>query len=114
MSHFITLAKARQMTATYRSQKNNILDPAFRDRKILPDCESFDRAAIEAILAQNECTEFRIYYGMDNELKIHAILVGVDATGEHILPADQDADAANTQIAEMARRCPDDCPNNML
>ena len=112
MSHFIKLTAARSMTRKFKEQQDTILGPDFRGKKILPTCESFDRAAIDRLLAQPGCTEIRIYYGMDDNLKIHAILVGVDSTGEHMLPSDPDEE--NEQIVEMSRRCPDNCPTNLL
>jgi hypothetical protein len=112
MSHFIKLAAARQMTRVLRDKQESILDPAFRDQGIIPTCETFDRIAIDKILGQPGCTQFRIYYGMGTDLKIHAILVGVDANDTDILPGGDDLE--NEMIAEMSRRCPDICPNNPL
>ena len=112
MSHFITLREAQQLTRTFKAQQDLILDPAHRGKKILPTCESFDRAAIDALLAKPGCNEIRIYYGMDNDLKLHAILVGVDANGDHMVP--MSADEPNTQLVEMSKRCPDSCPNVLL
>ena len=112
MPHFITLREASLMTATYKARKDSILDPIFQNTDILANCETFDRDAIDAILAQPGCTQLRIYYGMDNSLQVHAILVGVDENDDDLLPANPDA--PNTQIAEMSRRCPQLCPRTPL
>ena len=110
--HFITLKEAKELTATYMARKANILNPVYGALDILPNCETFDRAAIDAILAQTECTQIRVYYGMDANLAVHSIIVGVDANGDDLLPTDPDA--PNQQIMENAGRCPTICPRNPL
>src|SRR5690348_14296667 len=112
MPHFITLAEAKLMTATFKARKEGILDPIFQNRDILANCETFDRTAIDALLAQDGCTQLRIYYGMDTNLQMHAILVGVDANDDDILPTDPNA--PNEQIVEVGLRCPQFCPRNPL
>jgi hypothetical protein len=112
MPHFITLAEARLMTATFKARKDSILDPIFQNMDILANCETFDRTAIDALLAQAGCTQLRIYYGMDTNLQVHAILVGVDANDDDILPTDPNA--PSEQIVEVGLRCPQICPRNPL
>ena len=108
MPHFITRSQASQMTAIFKSRKTTILDPAFHTADVLPTCETFDRSAIEALLAQPGCTQLRIYYGMDSSLSVHAIMVGVDENDDDLLPGGPDDE--NEQIVETARRCPFICP----
>jgi hypothetical protein len=48
---------------------------------------SFDRAAIDKILAQPGCARLRIYHGRDAKGKPNLILVGVDAAGKDMLPS---------------------------
>ncbi|MCW3074637.1 MAG: hypothetical protein JWP69_1706 [Flaviaesturariibacter sp.] len=118
MNHFISLALAEQMTAQYRSSYESILKPEFQQSGILPLCESFDRAPFDVLLAKNGCTGLRIYYGMDEELKIHAIIVGTNEAGEDMLtisPASSLAAGSMTtetedEIIERGNRCPDICP----
>ena len=110
--HFITLAEARELTTAYKATKEALLNPLYVTRDILPNCETFDRAAIEAVLDQPGCTQVRIYYGLDANLAVHAIIVGVDANNDDLLPSDPDA--PNQQIMEKAHRCPDICPRNPL
>ena len=43
---------------------------------------SFDRAAIDKILAQPGCTRLRYYYGRNKSGKPNLILVGVNAEGK--------------------------------
>ena len=111
MSQFIPLDKAVAMTTLYRNQKENVLSEPFKGKNILCISETFDRVVIDTLLAKPGCEAVRIYYGMDEELKIHAIVVPVNGKNEDILPSgapnaltDDDDD-----IAEEAKRCPDDC-----
>ncbi|HEU5051885.1 MAG TPA: hypothetical protein VFT78_02165 [Hanamia sp.] len=111
-NHFIPLEQAKTMTSLYRGEMNNILAAPYQGKGILPVCETFDRAAFDTLLAETGCTAVRIYYGMSDDLKVHAVVVGVNSNNEDILPA-----AGNTLgteedpvILEEATRCPDDCP----
>ena len=54
----------------------------------------------------------RIYYGMSDDLKIHAIGVGVNSKDEDILPTEGIGAALTTTpvIVEDGSRCPDVCP----
>lgn len=110
-SHFISLQQGIDMTTLYRKEKESILLPEFRDKKILANCETFNREAIDYLLAEKDCAGIRIYYGMDPELKVHAILVGVNSANEDLLPAlTRAADEEGNQLVEDSQRCPDDCP----
>jgi len=110
--NFITLDAAINMTALYRLEKENILAPEFKGQNILPICETFDRIAFDALLGEAGCTAVRIYYGMSDDQKIHAVVVGVNSNNEDILPAQGSVLVMDTApvILEEATRCPDDCP----
>ena len=107
MSQFISLQQAIDMTTLYRQQKENILEPAYKNQNIQPRCETFDRATLDTLLAKPDCVSIRIYYGMDASLKVHAILVAVDNKGNDILPA---SGMGGMDIVEDGQRCPVDCP----
>ena len=92
------------MTSRYCSNKENILDSNYRNLGILPVCETFDKSEIETVLGQTGCVALRIYYSMDANYKVHAILVGVDSNDADILVNDSE------KIMEKSRRCPTDCP----
>jgi hypothetical protein len=111
-SHFIPLTRAAEMTALYRSQKENILAAPFQYQKILPVCETFNRADIDTILAKEGCQALRTYLGMDENLKVRVILVPVNENNEDILPAQSQTDIDNVDddIVEEGHRCPDICP----
>lgn len=111
MSNPISLQKGIEMTTLYRNEQENILAEEFRGKNILARSETFDRQSVEALLAKTGCEKMRIYYGMDSELKVHAILVAVNSNNEDILPAMQ----ANVKDGEYylwddTDRCPTICP----
>src|SRR4051812_43737529 len=81
MSSFITLKEGATMTYAYQKGKDNILKTEYQGSNILAVCETFDKSHIQQILDEPNCTELRIYFGFDEKMKIHSILVGVDATG---------------------------------
>ena len=112
MNHEITLSEAVAMTTRFRSYKESILKTEYQNEDILPVCETFEKLSVEALLSQGGATHLRIYYGMDSEYKVHAILVGADSTGADILPEEnsnllQDPTGV---ILEDAQRCPPYCP----
>ena len=111
-NHFISLQTGIDMTTLYRQERENILATAYKNQAILPLNETFDRAAIDAILQQDGCTAFRIYYGMTQNLQVHAILVGVNENNEDILPSTQTSVTTTEEdiICEQSIRCPEDCP----
>ena len=113
MSHFISLEEAIEMTTLYRQESENILKPAYQNQNILARSEAFDKAAFDTLLAKNGCAGLRIYYGMDAQLKVHAIIVPIDANGDDILPsANLTATEEGEDIVERGLRCPDICPTD--
>ncbi len=109
-SHSIPLATAVEMTSLYRAQKENILDAEYRNENVLAICETFNRQAFDDLLAEPDCNALRVYYGMDEDLKVHAIIVGVDETGNDILPSQLTETSEEDKIVEEGQRCPDFCP----
>lgn len=108
-NHFISLEQAKKMAAEYRKGKEVILNSQYAGKNILPTCETFSREGFDTILQNLDCASIRIYYGMDEELKIHSIIVGVNSKGEDILTA-TDTTIAGEDILENADRCPVICP----
>lgn len=116
MSQFISLNKAVAMTTLFRAERENILATPYKGQNILAKSETFDRAEFDTILAKPGCVGLRIYYGMDESFKVHAIIVGVNASNEDMLPValskkqEGDGDDDDGDIIEEGRRCPEDCP----
>jgi hypothetical protein len=112
-NHFISLQTGIDMTTLYRQEKENILATAYKNQNILPISETFDRAAIDTLLAETGCAAVRIYYGMSEDLLIHAIIVGVDENNEDILPSEANVLSNSVEtdesILEQGVRCPEDC-----
>lgn len=109
--HFITLSKATEMTSKYRGNKENILDSGYKDTGILPVCETFDRAAFDTLLAQDGCESVRAYFGMDADLKVSLVFVGVNASGEDLVVSFE-SDIDPNIIVEDGQRCPTVCPES--
>ncbi|MDB5229765.1 MAG: hypothetical protein JWN76_570 [Chitinophagaceae bacterium] len=106
-NHDISVDEAIAMTKRYRENKENILAGG-TPKDVLSICETFSREAIQKILADPKTVSFRIYYGMSEDLKIHAILVGSDENGADLLPVNADDDTPDPQ--ELAYMCPPVCP----
>ena len=109
MSRFISVEKAIEMTTLFRAQKDVILADDYKGQDILVKSETFSREQAEKLLAKPGCTQLRIYYGMSQDLKMHALLVGVNANGEDILLNAQ-LNSDNESVVEDAQRCPPFCP----
>lgn len=113
MNHFITLQEAIEMTTLYRAEHEQILKPEYQQQNILARSETFEKAAFETLLTKNGCAGLRIYYGMDDALKIHAIIVAIDVNGNDILPVTESMALTTEEgedIVERGIRCPDLCP----
>lgn len=118
-NHFISLEKAKEMTALYNSEKNAVLKPEFQGQNILSVCETFDRSAFDTLLAETGCAGIRVYFGMTPALKVRAIIVGVDQDNKDILPPAGSAGGGSASsgdgvIVEEGRPCPDFCPIPLL
>jgi hypothetical protein len=109
-AHFISLTEAVDMTTLYRSDKETILATAYQNQDILPLSETFNRDAFDTLLAKEGCEGLRIYYGMDENLNVHAIIVAVNEENEDILPDSTQNTITENDIVEEGQRCPDLCP----
>jgi hypothetical protein len=87
--HEISLEEAKQHIQRH---KKNPIHPKHHGG-------SFDRGAIDKILAQPGCTRLRIYHGKNEDGTPSMVLAGVDAAGKDM--------AAN--IMEMISPCPPNC-----
>lgn len=108
-SHLIDLTTAAGLTTRFRSNCNSILQTQFQSQDILPFSETFNRNDMDLLLAQDNCAAVRIYYGMDTDLKLHAVLVAVNEDNEDILPSTI-LNNAEDIIVEEGQRCPIICP----
>jgi hypothetical protein len=97
------------MTASYRTNRDIILDSENQNLELLPLSETFEAAAFNAVLNQDGCKGIRIYYGMNADLQVHAIIVGVNANNEDLLPEDSTT-TEDSNIIDEGIRCPPRCP----
>lgn len=115
--HRISLAKAKDMTLRYRRNRDTILKEEYQDKNLLAICETFTKESFDDFFSNDKCKGIRIYYGMNSDLLVHAIIVGVDDQNRDMLPmgsssmvkANADGDE-DPPIVEEGHRCPDDCP----
>lgn len=115
MKHFITLEQAKKLTKNYRHKRERLVRDEFRGPKTMPLCETFDRAAFDALLAQPGCAKVRIYLGMDESHEVKLIAVGVNERGQDILPITSKTADFSTETAvilEDGARCPEECPED--
>lgn len=112
--HFISLPQATALTARYRAYREAILADLYQGQNILPLSETFDRQAFDFVLAQPGCSAIRAYYGMDEDYRVHLVVVGVDAEDRDILPVATlrrtDEEEEETGIIDRSIRCPEFCP----
>lgn len=110
-SHYITLSQAQDMTARFRNSGTTVLKDEYANIDILANSETFSIDAFQSFFSNPDCKGIRVYTGMDTDLKVHSILVGVDINGEDILPP---VDDSEIKILEEGKRCPPYCPVTLL
>lgn len=118
--HRIPLAKAKDMTLRYQQNRNAILKDEYAGKNVLAICETFSKESFDAFFTNDQCKGIRIYYGMNSDMLVHAIIVGVDDQDRDMLPvgsssllratADGDGDDEDPPILEEGHRCPEECP----
>ena len=106
-THSISLEQAVAMTTRYRTWKETILMPEYRNTNLLCSAETIALADVQQLLSEAGAVAMRIYYGMDATKAVHAILVGVDQEGRDILPSGQTTEEGT--ILEEGQRCPPLC-----
>jgi hypothetical protein len=113
-NHFISLQQAIDLTTRYRNEKEGLLKSEYQNKGILPICESFEKSAIESLLAEADCVALRVYFGMDATKLIRLVIVGVNSNDEDILPDEQISSRSTLddggKIVEDGIRCPTICP----
>ncbi len=105
-AHQISLEDAIDLTSRYRDNRVSILDTEV-DSDVLPLNETFNKEVVLSLLDDSHSEAMRIYFGMTEDLKIHAVLVAVDSDGNDLLPSETNP---GYKILEDGFRCPVDCP----
>jgi hypothetical protein len=105
-SNFISLSEAQDLTSHFRNELDDMLTTSYEGS--LPYAETFDASAITDLLNQDGCTQFRAYFGMDENNNVRLVFTAVNSQGEDIL------DGSNSIIVENGILCPNNCPANLL
>lgn len=108
MDHIITLKEAAAMTKRFRDNINTVIVPSLVGESIVANSETFDAGSIKKVLSQTDCIKLRLYYGMGENLKVHAIIVGVNSKDEDMLPTQVLGN--DDDILDEGIRCPPICP----
>ena len=108
--NFIDLAQAKELTKRYRENKAAMVTNDFINS--LCDAETFDASAIQAVLNQPGCVEFRAYFGMKEDKTVCLVFVGVDANGKDIGATTKNGE--EDVIVENGKQCPPYCQEEML
>jgi hypothetical protein len=98
----LDLATAKAWTANFRKASG-------KSDEIL--AHYFGKEIIENILSQSDCVGMRIYYALDEKGEKKLLLVGVDSSGDNILPKEgaRTTDDDEEIIADFSFPCPDYC-----
>lgn len=104
----LDLATAKRWTANFRETLEN-------ENEI--QAHYFGSEIIQNILSQSNCVGIRVYYALDDNGEKKLLLVGVDSTGENLLPSANgkvgEGDDGKT-VGDYSWPCPDYCPGNSL
>jgi hypothetical protein len=113
LENFIPLDQAVAMTTLFRNNREQILQPQYQGQDLLAICETFNRDLFDTLLAIPACAGIRIYYGMNADLTVHAVIIAVDDNGDDILPDSNEKanDGGGGSIGEEGQRCPPYCPD---
>lgn len=114
-SHRITLGRAYEMVARYQENMDKILNPNLEAEHVLAKSETFRKDALIDYLSKDMVHYVRIYYGMSENMQVHAIIVGADKDGNDILPkpivpGQPPTGEDDGELFEEAVRCPTACP----
>lgn len=109
-NHIISLHYAIQLTSHFRNNRELIISSQYKGQDILPLSETFNRSDIDLLLAQQDVAGLRIYYGMDSENKVHAVLVPVNINNQDMLSGQDDEKDEGRIIVQEGQRCPAICP----
>ena len=106
MKNIISFETAKSYIERFRTNRDSIEIPEFKGS--LSFSETFDVEAFKALVAQQGCVGVRIYYGMKEDLKICAVIVGVNADDKDMVGVLRGAET--DIIIEDSSMCPPICP----
>ena len=102
MTHQISLATAIDLTTRYRNDHPSDY----------PICETFQLASILRLLSTPGAAYLRIYYGLQSNGNMDAVLVAADKDNKDLIPSAGASTASDDDppILEDGFRCPPTCP----
>jgi hypothetical protein len=106
MENIIPYEEAKKLIERYRQNWQNIPTSGYANSLSLS--ETFSAEAFRKLLDQPGCVGVRIYYGMKEDLKICAILVGVDVQDRDMVGVLKGGE--DEVIIEDGKFCPPFCP----
>ena len=104
--NFISLDQAKAYTKKYRDNLKDMLTNEYQGA--LSYCETLDADAVRTLLDQKGCVGFRIYYGLNDDNQVSAVLVAVNDKNEDILNGN------DSVILDNLSKCPQGCPKELL
>ena len=108
MKNTISYETAKSYIDRFRANRDSIEVPEFKGS--LSFSETFHVEAFKALVAQPGCVGVRIYYGMKEDLKICAVIVGVNADDNDMVGVLRGAET--DIIIEDSELCPPLCSPN--
>lgn len=105
MENIISYEEAKKLIDRYRQNWQNVPTTGYTDSLSL--AETFSAEAFRKLLDQPGCVSVRIYYGMKEDFKICAILVGVDAQDRDMVGVLKGS--VEDIIVEYGKICPPFC-----
>ena len=113
MENLLPFTDAKSMVKTYLENKSTVLKPEYLERNVLSNTITYGVEAFKNLVNNPNCSQIRMYFGMNDQLEITGIFVGVDSEGNEILIQNQANIDDNTEYAlDEGLRCPPTCQNN--
>ena len=109
--HYISLKEAVEMTTTFRENRETILADDYKETNVLAQCETLDKEALRAFMDNEYCKSIRLYSGMNNDLQVKTILVGVNENAEDMI---EGAQVVLPLVDKSARTPPHSVPQSVL
>jgi hypothetical protein len=113
MENLLPVTDAKFMVKTYLENKSTVLKQEYLENNILSNTITYGVGAFKRLLDNPNCTQIRMYYGMNEKLEITSIFVGVDQEGNEILIQNDDNLVEVTEYTiDEGLRCPPTCESN--
>jgi hypothetical protein len=94
----ISKDKARKWVKKYNQKHEK--DPNFLSSIL------FDKSLVLDLLNEPNCAGLRIYNAEADDDRLHFVLVGVDANGNNLLPAEEATTSGSYSLLDDGQRCP--------